>query len=119
MFENVAGILQTDGNFFVREIETRRGKAGYRTSIGLLDAADVGVPQRRTRFFLVAARNRTPPDVVASTDTAPITVMDAPSATCPYFATVTPNLSCLIDARRSPPTPPPSGQAPKDATGIW
>jgi DNA (cytosine-5)-methyltransferase 1 len=77
VFENVAGILQTDGGFFVRQIESHLGKAGYRTSTGLLDAADVGVPQHRTRFFLVAARNRTPPDVVAKTAAAPVTVMDA------------------------------------------
>jgi DNA (cytosine-5)-methyltransferase 1 len=77
VFENVAGILQTEGKFFVRQIETHLGKAGYQTTKGLLDAADFGIPQHRTRFFLVAAKNRTPPIVASTATAAPVTVMDA------------------------------------------
>jgi DNA (cytosine-5)-methyltransferase 1 len=63
VFENVAGILQTDGGYFVRRIENQLTKSGYRTSTALLNAVEFGVPQRRTRFFLVAARDRDPPDL--------------------------------------------------------
>jgi DNA (cytosine-5)-methyltransferase 1 len=77
VFENVAGILQTDRGSFVRQIESHLAEAGYRTMTGLLDAADVGVPQHRTRFFLVAARNQMPPDIRPQVPRKPATVMDA------------------------------------------
>ena len=63
LFENVAGILQTDRGSFVRKFDAQLKRRGYRTSSGLLNAVDFGVPQRRTQFFMVGARGGHPPDL--------------------------------------------------------
>jgi DNA (cytosine-5)-methyltransferase 1 len=65
VFENVAGIVHTDGGYFVRRFEKQLIRSGYRISSALLNAVDFGVPQRRTRFFLVGARDQDPPDLTA------------------------------------------------------
>jgi DNA (cytosine-5)-methyltransferase 1 len=57
VFENVKGILETEGGQFVEGVETGLKAAGYTTSRWLLNAADYGVPQRRFRFFLVASHH--------------------------------------------------------------
>ncbi len=63
VFENVAGIKHTAGGIFVKEIRAGLETMGYRCSPDLLlDASDFEVPQRRTRYFLLAARDRDPPD---------------------------------------------------------
>ncbi len=78
VFENVAGIVHTAGGYFVRSLETRLRRAGYRTSSALLNALDFGVPQRRTRFFLIASRDQTPPDLAPPQQRQlPITVAQA------------------------------------------
>jgi DNA (cytosine-5)-methyltransferase 1 len=78
VFENVAGILQTDDGSFVRHFEARLRRCGYRISSALLSALDFGVAQRRMRFFLVGARDRDPPDLTQATRTASfITVSEA------------------------------------------
>ncbi|TCL93583.1 DNA (cytosine-5)-methyltransferase 1 [Rhizobium sp. PP-WC-2G-219] len=63
VFENVAGILQTENGRFVNEIKTRLDQLGYGTSSGLISAQDVGVPQRRTRFFMIGRKYGTPPSI--------------------------------------------------------
>jgi DNA (cytosine-5)-methyltransferase 1 len=60
VFENVAGILQTDGGSFVQAFKDMLEKLGYRLSARLLNAADHGVPQRRSRYFVVGCRDRPP-----------------------------------------------------------
>ncbi len=68
----------TDAGSFVRELVVRLTNYGYRTSFALLNAVQFGVPQRRTRFFLVGARDREPPDLTMPPKDAPIvTVRDA------------------------------------------
>ena len=53
VFENVKGILETEGGYFVDQIINKIEKLGYSTSSDLLNAVDFGVPQRRARFFVV------------------------------------------------------------------
>jgi DNA (cytosine-5)-methyltransferase 1 len=78
VFENVSGIVHTDGGYFIRRFERQLRLYGYRTSSALLNALDFGVPQRRTRFFLVGARNQCPPDLSSPVPSrAAITVHDA------------------------------------------
>ena len=63
VFENVAGILQTDRGSFAAMIQERLRQSGYQVTAGPLNAADFGCPQRRTRYFLVAGRETQPPDL--------------------------------------------------------
>lgn len=55
VFENVKGILETDGGFFLRSVLKRLSKGGYTVSSWVLNAADFGVPQRRWRLFVVGS----------------------------------------------------------------
>ncbi len=55
VFENVRGILETEGGIFVKKIIDRFEKLGFTTSAKLLHAADFGVPQKRARFFIVGS----------------------------------------------------------------
>jgi DNA (cytosine-5)-methyltransferase 1 len=78
VFENVAGILHTDGGSFVCRLSEQLARAGYRTSSALLNASDFGIPQRRTRFFLVGAKGRIPPNLQPPMERdTPVTVKDA------------------------------------------
>lgn len=55
VFENVSGILQTEGGLFVEKILTKFDELGYSTNTSLLNAANYGVPQSRKRFFIVGS----------------------------------------------------------------
>lgn len=57
VFENVRGILETEGGIFVEKIIERFQKIGYNTSHSLLHAADFGVPQKRARFFMIGSKD--------------------------------------------------------------
>ncbi|MGO9269005.1 MAG: DNA cytosine methyltransferase [Terriglobia bacterium] len=56
VFENVTGILQTEGGRFAGEVADRLEGLGYTTSQWALNAVDFGVPQRRSRLFIVGAK---------------------------------------------------------------
>ena len=58
VFENVRGILETEKGFFAERIINKMEKIGYSTSAGIMNATDFGVPQRRSRFFLVGNLGR-------------------------------------------------------------
>ncbi|AWN49343.1 DNA (cytosine-5-)-methyltransferase [Methylobacterium terrae] len=70
VFENVAGILQTEAGFFSEAFQESLHKLGYEVCDALLNAAEYGCPQRRTRYFVVGALGRRPPDF-------PIPALDA------------------------------------------
>ncbi len=57
VFENVKGILETEGGLFITQVSTSLKRAGYSVAQWVLNAADYGVPQRRSRLFLVGSRN--------------------------------------------------------------
>ena len=57
VIENVKGIRETLGGFFLREIETSLRSAGYTTTTTSLNAVHYGVPQRRERTFVVASKS--------------------------------------------------------------
>lgn len=57
VFENVQGIVNTGSGVFVDQIQSAFEKLGYTVSSRKLNASDFGVPQDRTRFFLVGSRN--------------------------------------------------------------
>jgi DNA (cytosine-5)-methyltransferase 1 len=58
MMENVPGLA---GNLRLRKLRRELKSLGYESSCAVLDAADYGVPQRRRRMILLAARNATIP----------------------------------------------------------
>lgn len=61
IFENVRGILETEGGLFARQIRKDLEQLGYRCEQGLLNAVDFGVPQSRSRFFIIGRLNAAPP----------------------------------------------------------
>lgn len=57
VMENVADIATFETGFFVEKLKTEFRANGYQADCEVLTAADFGVPQRRRRFFLIAARD--------------------------------------------------------------
>ncbi|MFI8736645.1 DNA cytosine methyltransferase [Ectopseudomonas toyotomiensis] len=74
VFENVRGILETEGGIFVDQIVREFEKMGYTVSSELLHAADYGVPQKRARFFIVGSRHGISYKFPKPTHLKPITV---------------------------------------------
>lgn len=58
VFENVQGIVDTAQGIFVRQLEDSFVRIGYATNSAKLNASHYGVPQNRTRYFLVASRDQ-------------------------------------------------------------
>lgn len=55
VFENVKGILETEGGLFADLVIKQLEVLGYTTFAQLLHTTDFGVPQKRTRFFIVGS----------------------------------------------------------------
>jgi DNA (cytosine-5)-methyltransferase 1 len=57
LFENVRGIVETEKRLFLNVIITSFEKIGYTCSWKVLNASDFGIPQTRSRFFLIASKH--------------------------------------------------------------
>lgn len=55
VFENVRGIVETEKGYFAELISSEISKLGYTCSKMVLCASDYGVPQTRSRFFLIGS----------------------------------------------------------------
>jgi DNA (cytosine-5)-methyltransferase 1 len=55
--ENVKGMLQGNAKVYVKRIKYEFEQAGYKVQLFLLNAASMGVPQKRERVFFVCQRN--------------------------------------------------------------
>lgn len=77
VFENVRGILETEGGIFVDEIIEEFEALGYVVSASLLNATDFGVPQKRARFFIVGSLHGIPYKFPKPTHKTPLTVAKA------------------------------------------
>lgn len=60
VMENVQGIVSPACKDIICEVEDAFHRKGYRTVWGILNSADFGVPQKRLRFVMIGALNRTP-----------------------------------------------------------
>lgn len=60
VFENVKGILETEDGLFLDYVLSGFNKLGYSTAYQVLNAADYGVPQNRSRLFVVGSLHGVP-----------------------------------------------------------
>lgn len=57
VFENVRGFVNTESRLFLDSLITDFEQKGYTCAWSILNAQDFGVPQNRSRFFLIASRH--------------------------------------------------------------
>ena len=57
LLENVKGLIQGNAKSYAKEMKKRFEDAGYRVQVFLLNAASMGVPQKRERVFFIGLRN--------------------------------------------------------------
>jgi DNA (cytosine-5)-methyltransferase 1 len=57
VIENVTGIKETEGGYFLEKILNELDRLGYLVTHNVLTASDYGVPQSRNRYFIVANSN--------------------------------------------------------------
>jgi DNA (cytosine-5)-methyltransferase 1 len=55
--ENVKGLIQGNAKAYVHRIKKEFEAAGYKVQLFLLNAASMGVPQKRERVFFICQRN--------------------------------------------------------------
>lgn len=82
VLENVKGILETDGGSFLKRILAAFKRLSFNTDIWVLNAADFGVPQVRTRLFVVGSKSHalpSPPSPASSRVTVRDAITDLPA----------------------------------------
>lgn len=57
ILENVKGLIQGNAKSYAKKIKSKFEKSGYRVQVFLLNAASMGVPQKRERVFFIGLRN--------------------------------------------------------------
>jgi DNA (cytosine-5)-methyltransferase 1 len=77
VLENVKGIVETEQGLFLRNIVDEFTQLGYTCSYDILNALEYGVPQVRSRFFLIGSRHGKLVTMPKSIFSNPITVKDA------------------------------------------
>lgn len=78
--ENVKGLISGNAKGYVMEICSRLETAGYNPQVFLLNAATMGVPQKRQRVFIVGVRkDLNKPDLRLSFNEKPIKYKDIKS----------------------------------------
>ncbi len=77
VFENVKGITETEGAKFLQLVVAGLEALGYRVNFTVLNARDYGVPQSRSRLFVVANSSSRHFEFPPPIHTKPLTVRDA------------------------------------------
>lgn len=77
VFENVKGFSETESGIFLEKVIADLEDIGYKVSFDKLNAVDFGVPQKRTRFFIVGSLDGIKFDFPSPTHTTYNTVKDA------------------------------------------
>jgi len=57
LLENVSGLMKGNAKGYLKEIYKKFTDIGYKVQVFLLNAATMGVPQRRERVFVIGLRN--------------------------------------------------------------
>ena len=57
LLENVKGIIQGNAKLYSKQIVEKMTKAGYNVQVFCLNAASMGVPQKRERVFFIGHKN--------------------------------------------------------------
>ena len=60
VMENVTGLLTMSGKRTIKKIKAEFEEVGYHVEIGKLLASDFGVPQDRTRVFIIGSKKKIP-----------------------------------------------------------
>lgn len=68
VMENVPNLLSAEGGFFRNEIMELFDSMGYSLNMGILNAADYGVPQNRRRAVIIGKRDGKAPELPAPLD---------------------------------------------------
>lgn len=58
IFENVSWMIRGPGKYFFHKYFDKLNKAGYYTAYGIINAADVGIPQNRKRVVAISIRKK-------------------------------------------------------------
>lgn len=77
VMENVKGITETEGGRFLEAALSALRRAGYTSSVDLLNAVDFGAPQKRTRAFVVASLHGQVFEFPEKSGERPVTVGEA------------------------------------------
>lgn len=77
VFENVRGILETEQGTFIEYIMRELKKLGYTLSSGILNAKHFGVPQDRSRLFIIGSLHGVAVPLPATKPKHAITVKEA------------------------------------------
>lgn len=77
VFENVRGLIETEKGFFLHKILELLTQEGYMLNYKVLNAVDYGVPQSRSRLFIVGNRCGIDFQFPAPTTQIPVTVGNA------------------------------------------
>lgn len=77
VFENVRGILETEGGIFVDQIIDSFLKLNYSVTYKLLNATEFGIPQKRFRLFIVGSLHKNNFQFPKGSNRKPITVRHA------------------------------------------
>ena len=77
VFENVKGLLETEGGMFFKYVITSLEALGYRLSWEVLNAMHYGVPQDRSRLFIIGSLNNAFVAMPSITTPKPLVVRDA------------------------------------------
>lgn len=76
VMENVPNLLTAENGYFQKEIADLFNGMGYQLNMGVLNAADYGVPQTRRRAVIIGKRDGPPPPLPEKT-AQHVTVWDA------------------------------------------
>jgi len=77
VFENVTGIVEMESGAFFNDIVVDFESAGYMCSYSILNASDYGVPQKRSRLFLIGSKGGKAIDFSLINEENIVTVRDA------------------------------------------
>ncbi|OGB34011.1 MAG: DNA (cytosine-5-)-methyltransferase [Burkholderiales bacterium RIFCSPLOWO2_12_FULL_61_40] len=77
IFENVKGLVETEGGFFLDAVLKGFKALGYITSHFVLNSADFGVPQKRNRLFIIGSLHGVSVSTPIATTKKPVTVSQA------------------------------------------